>query len=53
MEIQTYSKLILIDRNAALAACGHELLDILQWFFCLGPQTIVFFEAYFHFIVAL
>jgi len=38
---------MLIDRDAALAACGNELLDMLKWFFCLGPQTCIFFEVIF------
>ncbi len=47
IEYQTCPKLILIDRNVALAACGYEILDMLSWLFCLCPRTALFFSVRF------
>jgi hypothetical protein len=38
-----YPRLFLVDRNVALASCGTEMLDMLKWFFCHYPRTLIFF----------
>ncbi len=40
-------KLILVDRNVALASCGYELMDMLKWLFCQCPRTLFFFAVHF------
>jgi len=46
IECQQYPKLILIDRNAALAASGYEIIDMLKWLFSLTTRTALFFTVF-------
>ena len=46
LEFQAYPKLILVDRNVALAACCYEILDMLKWIFCLCPRTGIFYSVF-------
>ncbi len=45
MEWRANPKLILVDRNVAFVACLYEMLDMLQWLFCLCFRTLVFFSV--------
>eukprot|EP00826_Nyctotherus_ovalis_P021902 TRINITY_DN17151_c0_g1_i19.p4 TRINITY_DN17151_c0_g1~~TRINITY_DN17151_c0_g1_i19.p4 ORF type:complete len:100 (-),score=14.13 TRINITY_DN17151_c0_g1_i19:233-532(-) len=53
IEYQKYPKLMLVDRNCALAACGYELLDMLKWLFCACPRTGIFFGVLLYFTLAI
>lgn len=43
---QTNPELGYIDRRAALAQCGYEMIDMLKWLFCRCMRNGVFFAVF-------